>query len=358
MTPRRVAYVVNVFPKFSETFIANELAELRRRGVEVCILSLRRPDENEPTHEIVTRSGLLLQAVYDRAQFSRMLQELQPDLIHAHFATEPAATARQLTAELGLPFTFTTHAYDIYRRPPKDFAERAAAACAVITVSEANAQYITQTFGVPPQCLHVIPCGIDTEQFRPGSSQGMPPHIVCVARMVPVKNQALLLEACADLKRRGLEFRCVLVGDGRSREEIQANRARLGLAGTVDIVGVATQADVLKWWHRAAIAALPSHSEGMPVALMEAAACGLPAVATAVGGVPELVEDGETGFVIKPGDALTFANALERLLVDPEMAAHMGVAARRRAQERFSVHLQVDRLLALWSDVLSEDSAA
>jgi glycosyltransferase involved in cell wall biosynthesis len=353
-----MAYVVNVFPKFSETFIAHELAELRRRGVEVRILSLRRPDEHAPRHEIVTRAGLIEQAVYDHAQFSTVLQDFRPDLIHAHFATEPTAAAWQFAEELRLPFTFTTHAYDIYRRPPKDLAERAAAACAVITVSEANAQHMRQAFGIPLERIHVIPCGIDTDQFLPGGDPAKPPHIVCVARLDPVKNQVLLLEACAELRRRGLEFRCVLVGDGRNRGEIEATRARLGLAEIVDIVGVATQAEVLNWWHKATIAALPSHSEGMPVALMEAAACALPAVATAVGGVPELVEDGETGFVIEPGDALGFSRALERLLVEPEMAGCMGMAARQRAYERFSVHLQVDRLLALWSEVLSEASAA
>src|SRR2546422_679303 len=269
----RVAYVVNVFPKLSETFIAWELAELRRRGVEVCILSLRPPDEGR-RHEIVREAGLEERVIYDPKEFRAALLEFQPELLHAHFATEPTAAARELAAELRVPFTFTAHGYDIYRKPPADFADRAGAASAVITVSEANARYIVKTFGVPTAQIHVIPCGVDGERFSP---QG-----------------------------------------GR----------------------------------RATIAALTSTSEGMPVCLMEAAACGVPAVAVAVGGIPELVEDGVTGVLVPVGDTRALASALEQLLRKPELAARMGVAARRRVEERFSIRRQVDCLLALWTEVV------
>jgi glycosyltransferase involved in cell wall biosynthesis len=286
------------------------------------------------------------------------LHEFRPDLIHGYFATQPAATARELAGDLGVPFTFGAHAHDIYRRPPEDFADRAAAARAIVTVSEANARYIARVFGVPPARIHVIPCGIDTERFRPGEEKAWPPTIVCVARLVPVKNHELLLEACADLRERGLDFRCVLVGDGRSRGHVETTRARLGLESVVELVGVAEQAEVLAWWQRATVAVLTSDSEGMPVALMEAAACGVPAVATAVAGVPELIEDGVSGLLAPAGDRRALAAALERLLRDPVLSARMGAAGRRRAEERFSLRLQVDRLLALWSTLAREGAAA
>jgi hypothetical protein len=141
MTLRRIAYVVNVFPKLSETFIAGELAELQRRGIQVRILSLRPPGDTL-CHHFVTDSGLLDLTVYDRDANRAILREFQPQLIHAHFATEPTAVAREIAAELNVPFTFTAHGYDIYRDPPADFADRAAQASAVITVSAANARYI------------------------------------------------------------------------------------------------------------------------------------------------------------------------------------------------------------------------
>src|SRR5437899_9388343 len=329
MMLRRVAYVVNVFPKLSETFIAWELAELRRRSVEVCILSLRPPDE-ELRHEIVAEAGLGERVVYDPKEFRAALLEFQPELLHAHFATKPAAAAQELAAELRVPFTFTAHRYDIYDKAPADFADRAAAAAAVVTVSEANARYIVKNFGVPTAHIHVIPCGVDGERFSPHGERLEPPHVVCVARLRPVKNLGLLLEACASLRARGVQFRCALIGDGPCRDELEAMRARLGLARVVELAGAAEQAEVLAWWQRATVAVLTSESEGMPVSLMEAAACGVPAVAVAVGGIPELIDDGVTGFLTPPGDAGRSAAALERLLCDPDLVARLGAAARRR----------------------------
>lgn len=351
MTLRRVAYVVNVFPKLSETFIAAELAELCRRHVEVRVLSLRQPAE-KMRHEIVTRAGLIERTVHEPREFLATLREFRPEVLHAHFATEPTSMARQLAAELGVRFTFTAHGYDVYRRPPPDFAARAAAAGAVVTVSEANACHITKSFGVPPDHIRVIPCGVDTDQFRAQGERPKPPHVVCVARLNPVKNLGLLLEACAILKTRKVSFRCVVVGDGPCRIELETTRTQLGLENTVEFVGAAQQSGVLKWWRRATVGVLTSESEGMPVSLMEAAACGVPVVATAVGGVPELVLDGVTGLLTQPGDSLGLAVALERLLRDPETAARMGAAARRRAEEHFSVRRQVDQLSEVWAGVV------
>src|SRR5216117_1281038 len=107
-------------------------------------------------------------------------------MLHAHFATEPTAAARELAQELRVPFTFTAHGYDIRRKPPPDFAARAGAAAAVITVSQANVRYIAETFGVPPGHIHLISCGVNLDRFHPASKQPdahEAPLIVCVARM-------------------------------------------------------------------------------------------------------------------------------------------------------------------------------
>lgn len=353
MTPRRIAYVVNCFPKLSETFVANELAELRRRGVEVCILSLRRPAE-QVRHELVDETDLAERIVCDVDEFRSLLRSFQPDLVHAHFATEPTAVARALAAELGMPFTFTAHGYDVYRRPPADFGQRAAAAAAVVTVSEANARHIAVMHAVDRSRIVVLPCGVDTDRFRPAERlRPEPPHIVCVARLVPVKNLGLLLEACRIIYEQRADFRCVVVGDGRGREELVALRDRLRLGAVVEFVGPARQSEVLALWQSAAVAVLTSQSEGMPLSLIEAAACGVPAVATAVGGVPELVEEGVTGLLAPAGDAADVARKLDRVLREPDFARQLGAAARRRVEERFSLHRQVDRLLSLWTEVLA-----
>jgi len=353
---------VNVFPKLSETFIANELVELRRRGLEVRVLSLRpRPEGQE--HSFIAQTGLDQLTSWNPSEFPSVLRQFRPQWLHAHFATEPAAAARLLAAEAGCPFTFTAHGYDIRRKPPPDFAARAAAARAVITVSEANAHYITDTFGVPRSRVHVIPCGIDTKLFQPAPDaqrqkrNGHVPLIVCVARLAKVKRLTLLLEACALLRARHASFRCVLVGEGPCRGELEEMRARLQLEPWVELMGAATQGQVLEWWQGASVGVLTSENEGMPVSLMEAGACGLPVVATAVGGIPELVASGRTGLLAPSGDASALAAHLEKILQDPPLAAALGVAARRRVQELFGVSRQVDRLLGLWTNCLAEGGA-
>jgi glycosyltransferase involved in cell wall biosynthesis len=352
MTPRRIAYIVNVFPKLSETFIANELAELHGRGIELRVLSLRPPADG-PRHRFIDDTGLESLTCREPGAFESVLREFQPELLHAHFATEPADAARHWSQRLGVPFTFTAHGYDIHRKPPADFAARATAAHALVTVSEANRRHIIESFGVPSEHIRVIPCGVDTAKFRPCERSAGLPFIVCVARHVKVKNLGLLLDACALLRDRGVVFKCVSVGDGPCRSELEARHARLRLGDCVEFVGAQEQRGVLAWWQRADIAVLTSHDEGMPVSLTEAAACGVPVVATAVGGVPELIEHGITGFLSPPEDAAAFAEALEKLVKDPARRAAMGTAGRQRAVEKFSLARQVDALLSLWSEVLA-----
>lgn len=360
MTPQRLVYVLHIFPKLSETFVAGELAELRRRGVELRILSLL-PPRAELQHDMIRRARLADITRYDVAAFPSVIREFQPQVLHAHFATEATAKVRELSAANGVPYTFTAHGYDIYRKPPPDFRERALAAGAVITVSKANADYITRTFTVPPEHLRVIPCGVDIEQFCPAARQNQasaePPWIVCVARHVQVKNLGLLLEACAALRRRGLAFRCAMIGDGPLHEELKVKRAALGLETVVEMPGAAEQGEVLRWWQRASIGVLASENEGMPVCLMEAAACGVPVAAPSVGGIPELVGDGETGLLARPNDLESLVAALERLLNDTNLRGRLGTAARQRAEQSFSVQQQVASLLTLWSEVLARGNA-
>jgi colanic acid/amylovoran biosynthesis glycosyltransferase len=354
MTLRRIAYVLNVFPKLSETFIAYELAELRRRGVELCVLSLRQPTETL-RHEVIHESGLDSLTCYDASQFASVLREFRPQLIHAHFATEPTAAAREWADELKIPFTFTAHGYDIRRKPPPDFAHRAAAARFVVTVSQANARHIVEHFGVPAERLRVIPCGVDIERFRPIDRTREPAHaplVLCVARHVKVKKLGMLLESCALLQERGVKFRCVSVGDGVCRGELEELRSKLDLERVVEFTGAQEHTQVLAWWQRADIAVLTSDDEGMPVSLMEAAACGVPAVAPAVGGIPELIEHGVTGLLTDPRDPHAFAAALQELIDNAQRTAEMGRAARRRIEERFSVTRQVNSLLTAWSEAL------
>ncbi len=353
MAPLRLAYVLNAFPKVSETFVAHELAELRRRSVEVCILAARY--EPGPVHRVVTAAGLDTCTTYDTEAFGRVIQDFRPHLIHAHFATGATARARDLAARARVPFTFTAHGYDIYREPPDDFAARVDAAAGFATVSEANARYIASTFGVPEASMAVIPNGVEPHVFRPDPAAprqaGAPPILLCVARLEPVKNHELLLEACAELCARQVAFRCVLVGEGRRRSLIERRREALGLQDVVTLVGARPHEDVRAWMQRSTVAVLTSHSEGLPVSLLEAAACGLPVVATRVGGVPEIVHDGITGLLCPPDDRHAVASAIADLLADPAGGAAMGRRGREMVVARHTLTQQVDTLLGFWGAI-------
>ena len=342
-----VAYVVNMFPKLSETFIVNEIAALVRRGVTCRVLSLKVPNETV-RHPVVDTLPVDGMCWFDEDAFARALAARPPEVIHAHFATEPTRVARRLAAGLGLPYTFTAHGYDVYRRPPADLADRVRDAAAVVTVSDANARHL-EACGADPARLHVLPSGVDLDWFTPAPDQVEPATIVAVARLRPVKNLGLLLRACRQLKDRGVGFRTVVIGEGPSRPDLEAERAALGLDDEVSFLGAQDQTVVRDWWRRATVAVLTSQSEGMPVSLMEAAAAGVPAVAPAIGGIPELIDDGVTGIVTPPGDHRAVAEALDALLTSPGRRARMATAARRRAEARFSSRRQIDTLLALWA---------
>ena len=358
MALKRIAYVLNVFPKFSETFIANEVAELRRRGVELILLSRRNPVE-DLRHKVVTENRLEALAHYDQDDFLPLLREFRPQLIHAHFATQPTELARELAARLEIPYCLTAHGYDVYRRPPGDFAERCRDAGAVVTVSSANARYMIDQLGASPANLSVVPCGVDTAWFEPGEGvRAEVPLLLCVARLRPVKNLSILLQACALLRERGLAFRCVIVGDGEERASLEAERARLGLESGVEFAGLASQEAVRDYWRQASVGLLTSLSEGMPVSLMEALSCGVPVVAPAIGGIPEMIRHGSNGFVVPVGDAPAVADAVAKILGDPVLESAMRRAARESARRRFSIEVQVDRLLEIWDRVLHRQQAA
>jgi glycosyltransferase involved in cell wall biosynthesis len=360
MIPRRVAYVVKHFPKFSETFIASELVELQRRDIQVCILALREPTIGL-RHDFITDAGLDRATTYGVEKFADVLEKFRPDLIHAHFATEATAEARRLAARFAVPFTFTAHGYDIYRDPPPDFRDRVCASAGLITVSEANARYISHNFDVPLARINVIAPGVDTSRFRPrragddfaesfnSDGVGMPGPIVCVARYEPAKNLGLLLRVCSILRDRGVDFRCVMIGEGGDREAIESTRTELGLDKVVELAGAVEQNHVIGFLQRATISVLTSDREGMPVCLMEAGACEVPVVATSVGGIPELIEHEVTGLLTPPGNAESFADSVQRLLSDRDLRRRMGTAARRRIEARFSLRRQMDRMLDMWS---------
>lgn len=222
------------------------------------------------------------------------------------------------------------------------------------------------------RAIAVIRNGVDVERFAPRprdealrTALGLPAHaslVLAVSRLNPMKGIDDFLKAAALLAGRFPEARFVIVGDGASRRGLEQQARRLGLAGRVVFTG--TKLDVAAILSQAAVAVAPSLSEGLSNVVLESMAAGVPAVATRVGGTPELIEDGVTGFLVPPCDAPALADSIGRLLGDEALARRLGQAARVRAVERFSLHQMVSRTEGLYqallrgehSDTMDEDA--
>jgi glycosyltransferase involved in cell wall biosynthesis len=221
---------------------------------------------------------------------------------------------------------------------------------------------------------HVIPSGVDTEVFHPRPEMraelrarlGIPhadiagPVIGTVGRLEARKGTAVLLEAAAHAIKKGLsELRVVVVGDGPLRDELPALAARLGISDRVHMLG--DRSDVAEVVAAFDIFVLPSRTEGMSNALLEAMATGLPVVATAVGGNPEVVSAESTGVLVPPDNAIVLGDALSRLVANPDLCARLGTAARREIEERYGARTMVRRLEAVYAavaDGIAADPAA
>jgi len=348
---RRVAYVVRTFPRLSQTFIVQEIDWLLSAGFDCQVFCLNRSDEE--VQQTLARSTRILQRLHRLDHAGEVvLEHFAPDIIHAHFATDAAATALELGQRHRIPVTFTAHGYDIYRDPPSDFAQRAERAAFVVTVSEANRRHLVERLCVRAEKIRLVPNGIDTEFFSPDPLQPKPEmsRIVCIARLEPVKQLHVLLAALALLKTAGIPFRCTIVGDGACRESLLTLRHDLGLRDHVAFVGGLQREGVREYLRSAHVAVLSSQSEGYPVSLLEAASVGTPAVAPAVGGIPEIIVDGETGFIAEPADPCTLGMAMQRLCTDHRLAAAMGAAARQQALRCFSTDRQMSLLLGVWEE--------
>lgn len=397
-----IAYVVKMFPRFSETFILAEILELERRGRRVEIVSLKKPDDGrfheelarlsarvrylpehfrcEPLRFVAAHASALRRAPFRYARalglallhlpsswkaFARapLVAEAAESAgctrLHAHFASLPAAAAMLASVLSGLPFTFTAHAKDIYhrdrsRRLLRRLLERARVA---ITVSDANVAYLARLAGpgLAEGRIVRIYNGVDLDAFRPPSrpaSDG-PPLILAVGRLVEKKGFDVLVEACGMLRERGASFRCAIAGKGPLEEALRVRVRRLGLQQRVQLVGPLPRGRVAELLREAAVLAVPSivggdgNREGLPTVIPEAMASAVPVVATSVSGIPEAVEDGATGLLVRPADAAALADALETLLGDPQLRAEMGRAARARAERLFDIERNVRELEAV-----------
>jgi len=393
----KIAYLTGEYPRATDTFIQREVAALRDEGLEVLTCSIRRTSDDHlvgpEQRQEAARTFHVLPAVVNpltmaRAEFSMLprlgryfralalawrtapkgikgrlynliyfteavvlahhLRKNGVQHLHNHIA-KSSCTVAMLASELsGIPYSFTLHGPDIFFAPGHwRLDEKIARARFVACISE-FCRSQAMFFSAQPHWgkLKIIHCGVEPDRYGAGDRDGT--KLMFVGRLAAVKGVPVLLEALAEARRTRPELTLTLVGDGPDRAALIAQAQALDLAGAVTFTGYKSQSEVaeLLACHDALV--LPSFAEGVPVVLMEAMAARMPAVATAVGGVSELVEDGTTGCLVAPGDGAALRAAILRVMEDSALRQRMGEAGRAKVEAHFTATTEAARLARMF----------
>lgn len=396
----KIAYVVQTFPKRSETFVRDEVEWMARQGYLDRIFTLESDPDllDELSDDVRQRIQLLpqknglhktsiknfLQKIRLTPSLARsrlkarsisresgrkfaigaelaqlLCKETLPDLIHVHFASIAAQIARYASHITSIPYTFCTHHYDIFLNPPANYAVLTYDAARMTTISDYNRRYLIEHFSLPEPKIQVVHCGIDTEQFdhnrqTPTPNTAADPSIlnlISVGRLVEVKAHRYQIEAARLLADEGLDFKLRIIGDGDQRDALAKQIESLDLSDRVTLLGAQSSTVVRQELKRADIFVMSSLSEGIPVSLMEAMATRLPVVTTGVRGIPELVVDQVNGLLVPEHSPESLADAIRQLAADPARRACMGDAGRSRVLASYNANTEYSKLIDIWREI-------
>jgi colanic acid/amylovoran biosynthesis glycosyltransferase len=387
------AYLFERFPSFGQTFCYREVAELYRQGVAPLIFSIRHP-KDEPAQDWDSRivkqvhylpeekelldevrqaskkrrlSPAIIAALDEwgrRTDFLRLYQAVYIGLrlqqagigrVHAHFAGMAVRTAFWIAKFFPITFSFTAHANDIFA--PRNFEigldKLVSAARVIITETDYSEKFLRERFPERAGRVHRIYNGLSLAEFGRTNFSSDPPLIVAIGRLIAKKGFANLIRACALLVEHGRLFRCEIFGEGPLENQLRRQIDDSGLKELVQLPGPKPQHELRERLAGASAFALPSvpEAEGgmdnLPTVIMEAMATGLPVVSTRIGGIPEMVIDNETGFLVEPHDIVALAGAIEKVTNDRSLGQRLGRAGYERAERLFSIEKNVRELCEL-----------
>lgn len=379
----RVGYVLKRYPRFSETFVVNEILAHEAAGMPMEIFSLRPTVDTHFQHDIADVRAAVTHIRYGGIRAEALWQEMQrlgdqfPNLwsalaqcegytaseiyqgmlltqqvvakgvthLHAHFATSATAVARVASLATGVPYSFTAHAKDIFHESNDEalLSRKFADAKQVVTVSEFNLRDLRHRFGASRVTIRRIYNGIPLQNYPLRQAPGRPATLVAVGRLVEKKGFDDLIRACRVLVDEGVRVQCDIIGGGDGEALLRSLIAELGLQGTVRLCGPLPHREAHRAVAEAAVCVAPcvtaanGDRDGLPTVLLEAMALGTPCVATEVTGVTEVVRDGVTGLVVPPRRPDLLAGAMRRLLDDERLGKRLADAARRLIEEQFDV---------------------
>jgi glycosyltransferase involved in cell wall biosynthesis len=292
---------------------------------------------------------------------------LVPDLedrkvthIQAHFTINAATIALVISRLLNISFSFTAH--NIFYTDRVLLKEKVGEAKFIVTISNFSKQFLLNL--VPgnkiDEKIHTIHCGISLEEFSPSTNkkEGQVPVLLFVAQLEERKGAPYLIEACKLLSGSGLDYECILIGDGAQKQLVQDLIDKYLLENRVKMVGALPQEKIKSYLDSADIFVLPcivasdGDIDGIPVSLMEAMAMEIPTVSTRVSGIPELIIDGKSGILVDQKDEVALGNAIQNLIGDPGLRKTLGVNGRQRIIADFNVHKTASELGKLFTDYL------
>jgi colanic acid/amylovoran biosynthesis glycosyltransferase len=402
----RVAYLVNIYPKVSHSFIRREILALERSGVEVQRVAIQGWDEKLSDPEDVaerartqyvlkqgalrllkpTLSTLLGQParffatlklalrmsrhadrplpyhlIYlaEACQVLTWLRAAGATHLHAHFGTNPAEVAMLVNALGGPPYSFTVHGPEEFDKPQFiGMGEKIRRSAFVAAISSYGRSQLFRwvEHGHWPK-VKVVHCGLE-RSFHAVASSDPPstPRLVCVGRLCEQKGQLLLIEAAHRVLQSGAKLELVLAGDGEMRAEVERLVAAYGMQQQVRITGWISSAQVREEILGARAMVLPSFAEGLPVVIMEAMALRRPVITTFVAGIPELVRHGESGWLFPAGDVDELVVAIKACLdASAQQLSAMARAAHSRVLARHDIDTEAAKLQALFG--LSSEKA-
>jgi len=397
-----VAFITDLYPKLSLTFIELEVSRLRDLGMPIDLYAIWRPSPGAPLSgrtQSLTQSTTYLSSapikhlmrahyVYARRAPARYVAALRhvlrphpttrrrlrtlygfviaPQLaasleqrrighIHAHFAGGACTVAMMASELAGLTFSFTAHGSDVLVEKVLLTEKTTRAKFAVAVCEHIRQVLLASAPKAIPGKIKTIRMGVDPGAFLRGTGRGSGDPIVftAIGNLVWQKGHEYLIEACRILKARGVDFRCVIVGDGPRRNRLSRLIRSCNVQSEVSLVGSVEHDEIGKYYRQSDVLIHPSVSEGIPVVLMEAMAAGLPVIASDITGIPELVDDGRNGLLVQARDPEQLAAAAMRLIEDEDLRSRLGRSARRTILNEFHVDSRTAEVARLFGSELA-----
>lgn len=389
------------FPVLSETFVLNEILALEDQGVPIQIFSLG-PTRDSKFHEGIAQlegpvwyipgltdlsnlwkynrraqrrfgwrywrtlldamkrfSPSLIWSFFKSAYIAERAASSRIDHLHCHFANHPADVTMLAHLLTDIPFSFTAHAYDIFK---KDVSldllkEKLSRAEFVVTISQDNVKYLGELMNGIGTKIHLVRNGIDMQNFTPlETTEARKFTIVTVARLVEKKGLPYLVEACRILREKGFDFECQIIGKGNLRSDLEAMIQNAGLSDTVNLLGSRKHQEVRALIRKADLYVLPSivgkdgNKEGLPVTIIEALASGVPVISTPIAGIPEAVRDKKNGYLVPEKDSKALAEAIESAMTDSAILQGLKVQARKSVIDDYDMRKTSKQLRELFCE--------